>query len=786
MSLPFYKDQVSESKLRELLGCRFEAQDLDYKFCLELTSKRSGIEICKDIIAMANTYGGHIVFGVQDTDFYPVGMPLETYIDSAKLADILDNYIHERIDWLLANHTLEIDGEQRLFAVLYVAPSSIPIVTAKTGAYEDGKGRPKVVFNEGEWLVRSESRSQRASPADVRALLQRRQAPSAAISPTSQHISPNHGLPLIDNLPRPNFFNFVGREDEIHRIMETLNHPRAWTISIDGIGGVGKTALAQKVALDIRNQAFRTGQSFWKFIIWMSAKETVLGVGGQIERVEPGFRNFDEMLDIILDVTGFMSASLIDRESKLEETMEVLSAFPCLLIVDNLETITDETVEHFIIEHLPSPSKSIITSRHRADQKGGLTINLKGMTNKKAIEFLREAASMQGSIAIASASDSKLTEIVELTGGIPLALKLVVGQTALGVNLNSVIERLKDKNAPILDFCFAETYRNLSPESKKVLGTIALFDYYPTLEEIAMVAHLSYGQLDHCVETLVRLSLVSEEFDDTRDEQVYFLLRLTKIFADNQAKSLPDFYDEARQRLAAYLLRKQQLLKDKINPESLRKAKAKTVLEQMAVGVADLAEDEYQANHYDEALRLIKEAAILAPRLSYVQQTWAYIERRKNHYREAREHYRQAIDLDPSSIETYRYWASLESQLREFDEAIRLNREVLLRDSGDIQAKQGLAYTLLRSARQLRRDRKIPEAKEQLEEALDIINIVINSYPNVDEDEYVNFWWAKAQILNELNRPRQALDACDNGLKVKYDSRLSELADDLSKKLGYH
>ena len=44
------------------------------------------------------------------------------------------------------------------------------------------------------------------------------------------------------NLPNPHP-NFVGRREDIQKILDALGS-RAWIITIDGMGGIGKTTLA--------------------------------------------------------------------------------------------------------------------------------------------------------------------------------------------------------------------------------------------------------------------------------------------------------------------------------------------------------------------------------------------------------------------------------------------------------------------------------------------------------------------------------------------------------------
>src|SRR5437763_10151151 len=74
---------------------------------------------------------------------------------------------------------------------------------------------------------------------------------------------------LPDNLQRPGFF--VGRGPEIARCLEALSpDDRGWGVAIDGIGGIGKTALALEVA-----QRARAAAQFDAYL-FASAKTTWL------------------------------------------------------------------------------------------------------------------------------------------------------------------------------------------------------------------------------------------------------------------------------------------------------------------------------------------------------------------------------------------------------------------------------------------------------------------------------------------------------------------------------
>ena len=84
---------------------------------------------------------------------------------------------------------------------------------------------------------------------------------------------------LLANLPRRPFF--VGREAEIESALESLQpNSRTFIIGIEGIGGVGKSALAIELS-------YRCVEAdLFESVIWISAKESVLTLQG-IEPIVP-------------------------------------------------------------------------------------------------------------------------------------------------------------------------------------------------------------------------------------------------------------------------------------------------------------------------------------------------------------------------------------------------------------------------------------------------------------------------------------------------------------------
>ena len=84
------------------------------------------------------------------------------------------------------------------------------------------------------------------------------------------------------HLPRPDYERFVGRKAELRQIRNLLlPTTRHFVITIDGYGGIGKSALALEVAENYRRYFDKLPKAErFEAIIWTTAKQTVLTAQG--------------------------------------------------------------------------------------------------------------------------------------------------------------------------------------------------------------------------------------------------------------------------------------------------------------------------------------------------------------------------------------------------------------------------------------------------------------------------------------------------------------------------
>ncbi|MFB0536262.1 MAG: NB-ARC domain-containing protein, partial [Anaerolineae bacterium] len=225
--------------------------------------------------------------------------------------------------------------------------------------------------------------------------------------------------PLIPAIPQnlPPRGEFIGREREMEQVRQALAS-RSYLVVIEGIGGIGKTALALEVAHELWEKGL------YQAVVWTTAKDRAL--------------DLNDILDTFARTIDYPYIAQLPPEEKPTEATKLMRAKKCLLLVDNFETIKDEAVSKLLL-NLPEPSKALVTSRHHALAEAR-TISLKGMEQGEALALMRADGERLGLESVQRAGDEILLRLYEATGGAPLAIKWAVGQIKQkGQSLDSVL-----------------------------------------------------------------------------------------------------------------------------------------------------------------------------------------------------------------------------------------------------------------------------------------------------------------------------------------------------------
>ena len=280
----------------------------------------------------------------------------------------------------------------------------------------------------------------------------------------------------LSELRRPEG-DFYGRQRELVEIGELLDAARGGPVSITlhGIGGVGKTALLWQAA---RRFAWRFPGG--ALAISMEPMPTLAQILGQLER----FLGLPESSEQI--------------EARVKSLYQVLETRPLLLALDNFETLKfardDEAPENQqqardlfkFCRGLPARGVTLISSsREKTNLPGEKIVNVFGLeTIYGALLFMALAPGREGDLTLDGAQ-----EVSRAVRGHPLALRLLgpvfddEGDLTLAdfvTDLDEILPAaedawLKDDRHGGLRACFDFSLRHLSPELIGALARLSNF-----------------------------------------------------------------------------------------------------------------------------------------------------------------------------------------------------------------------------------------------------------------------------------------------------------------------
>ncbi len=281
---------------------------------------------------------------------------------------------------------------------------------------------------------------------------------------------------------------------------------RIWTIVIDGIGGIGKSALALEIAHRYLNEYdFLLEEEKFKAIIWISAKESILTADG----IKNRFQSTKTLNDIFQQISVVLGEKEITRQYDLNEQglliNHALGQRRTLLIIDNLETIDDDRVNSFIRE-LPSPTKCIVTTRHRIDVAD--PIRLSAMPRQDALSLINQECSKKD----IQLENAQIELLYKRTAGVPLAVVWSIAQISYrGFGVHKVLKRLGDAKGDIARFCFENAIERIRDNpAYKILISLALSSNPMSRSEIGSIADLSELDRDEGLVALEHLSLINK------------------------------------------------------------------------------------------------------------------------------------------------------------------------------------------------------------------------------------------------------------------------------------
>ncbi|MCB0099155.1 MAG: hypothetical protein KDE46_25660, partial [Caldilineaceae bacterium] len=146
-----------------------------------------------------------------------------------------------------------------------------------------------------------------------------------------------HKSALFLRLEPPSYAQLIGIEEKLATLLHMIQgQAPPWIIAIEGIGGLGKTALADRLMRSVIQKGL------YDEIGWVSARQSTLQLDGHVHT--PSLPALDaaalieQLFHQILPNGEYNAAS---QESRLSRLREYLKQKPSLIVIDNLETVHD-------------------------------------------------------------------------------------------------------------------------------------------------------------------------------------------------------------------------------------------------------------------------------------------------------------------------------------------------------------------------------------------------------------------------------------------------------------
>jgi hypothetical protein len=300
-------------------------------------------------------------------------------------------------------------------------------------------------------------------------------------------------------------------------------------ISLEGLGGMGKTALARAVAFALAEESDFDG------IAWISARQTWLNDRGAIESAPDAATSLADIVARLATQLGFVELAGLSAADKLERLAGYLKSTRQLIVIDNLESVSDVELLLPALLPLARPARFLLTSRQTLSHFPAVVRfpvhPLSPADSRALVESELRRHGRPGALPAA-----EMAALYDVVGGTPLALKLVAAQMAYWP-LPALLENLRRArdHAPerLYTFIYQRAWLALDDPARQLL--LSLLPLSADGEDVAWLRAMSFlspATFDDALGQLRDFSLLEAAGPDAAPR--YRLHRLTMTFLQTE------------------------------------------------------------------------------------------------------------------------------------------------------------------------------------------------------------------------------------------------------------
>jgi hypothetical protein len=463
-------------------------------------------KIARDLIAMHNSYGGFLVFGIEETlkdrEFRIVGVK-ENHLQPNKLRDILlaITGVAIRIGFD------KLKSGDLVLEVVWIAKRDIgdsPVRCLKNGP-EEKPGKP--VFKKGDVVFRKIDTNGVASGADDYDFLYSDRRPPNI---TDLIDFPFKLEPLEHNLPDRSIIcsNFVGRGEDVADLWTWLADDFSRVKLVAGEGGLGKTSLAYRFAELVATRRVKP----FNRVIWLTAKQKqfIASRDEYRDATVVDFSDANSLFSAIASSIGCIAADFdgLDTRGLMQLALETCSADPSFIIVDDVDSLTPDDQQRAMEFGLRAPQycKILLTTRVNLSYSSDNVLKLDGLPLQDFSDFVRV---LRARYSLSSISDGRMAKLREVTGGSPLFTDSLIRLERRGLSLDQAINQWKgEKGIEARKAALQREVQQLSREAKRVLFVVSCLRSCSYVE-LSQIVDYSDQTLGDALQELSGLFLIS-------------------------------------------------------------------------------------------------------------------------------------------------------------------------------------------------------------------------------------------------------------------------------------